>query len=183
MADWERRISELGVELRDPLPAGGLYAAVVVNGNTAYLSGTVAVEGPPLRLAYPGCLGEDLELADRQASARQAFISLLGNLRGAIDTFYRDRALPAAHRLRPGGTELHADADGDDCASQLMIDIFGEPAPAPRTRRLGPARWRERRARRHRAAGIVSERVCERANHQARSSAHWVHRRRTWGTA
>ena len=76
MADWERRITELGVELRDPLPAGGLYTAVVVNGNTAYLSGTVAVEGPPLRLAYAGCLGEDLELADGQASARQAFMAL-----------------------------------------------------------------------------------------------------------
>ena len=27
MADWERRIEELGIELMDPLPAGGLYTA------------------------------------------------------------------------------------------------------------------------------------------------------------
>ena len=127
MADWERRITELGVELRDPLPAGGLYAAVVVNGNTAYLSGTVAVEGPPLRLAYAGCLGEDLELADGQASARQAFISLLGNLRGAIGTLDRvERFLRLTGYVRaaPTYTQMPTVIDG---ASQLMIDIFGEP--------------------------------------------------------
>jgi enamine deaminase RidA (YjgF/YER057c/UK114 family) len=127
MPDWERRISELGIELMDPLPAGGLYAGVVLDDDTAYLSGTVAVEGPPLRLAYAGCLGDDLELEDGQASARQAFISLLGNLRGAIGTLDRvERFLRLTGYVRavPTYTQMPKVIDG---ASQLMIDIFGQP--------------------------------------------------------
>ena len=122
MADWERRITELGVELMDPLPAGGLYTAVVINGNTAYLSGTVAVEGPPLRLAYAGCLGEDLELEDGQASARQAFISLLGNLRGAIGTLDRvERFLRLTGYVRAAPSYTQMRFAMDWCPSECQI--------------------------------------------------------------
>ncbi len=66
----------------DPLPAGGLYTAVVIVGDLAFTSGTVAVEGPPLKLAYPGCLGDDLDVETGKLSAARAFISVLSNLRG-----------------------------------------------------------------------------------------------------
>ena len=56
MAGWEARIAELGIELLGPLPAGGLYTAVVIDGDVAYTSGIVAVEGPPLHLVYDGDL-------------------------------------------------------------------------------------------------------------------------------
>jgi enamine deaminase RidA (YjgF/YER057c/UK114 family) len=127
MAEWERRIAELGIELMDPLPAGGLYTSVVVSGDLAYTSGVVAVEGPPLRLAHAGCLGDDLDIEQGQQSAERAFISLLSNLRGAIGTLDRvDRFVRMTGYVRavPTFEKMPAVMDG---ASKLLIDIFGEP--------------------------------------------------------
>ncbi len=127
MADWERRIEELGIELMDPLPAGGLYTAVVIVGDLAFTSGTVAVEGPPLKLAYPGCLGDDLDVETGKLSAARAFISVLSNLRGAIgslDRVERFVKMTGYVRSAPSFTQMPQVMDG---ASQMMIDIFGQP--------------------------------------------------------
>jgi hypothetical protein len=40
VANWEARIKELGIELPDPLPAGGLYTSIVIDGHISYTSGT-----------------------------------------------------------------------------------------------------------------------------------------------
>jgi enamine deaminase RidA (YjgF/YER057c/UK114 family) len=127
MAEWERKIEELGIELMDPLPAGGLYTAVVISGDDAFTSGVVAVEGPPLKLAYPGCLGDDLDVEQGQLSARRAFISLLSNLRGAIGSLDRIEhfvKLTGYVRAVPSFQQMPKVMDG---ASQLLIDIFGAP--------------------------------------------------------
>jgi enamine deaminase RidA (YjgF/YER057c/UK114 family) len=127
VADWERRIEELGVRLTDPLPAGGLYTSVVVVGDLAFTSGTVAVEGPPFKLAFPGCLGDDLDVEAGQQSARQAFISLLSNLRGALGSLDGvDRFVKLTGYVR-AVPSFHQTPKVMDGASQLLIDIFGQP--------------------------------------------------------
>src|ERR1700730_5365547 len=85
LSDIEKRIADLGIQVPDPLPAGGLYTSVVIDGKVAYTSGIVGIDvGPPIALAYPGVVGDDLSIDDGQASARGAFISTLANLRGAL---------------------------------------------------------------------------------------------------
>ena len=131
MADWERRITELGIELLGPLPAGGLYTSVVIAGNIAYTSGIVAVEGPPLKLAHPGCLGDDIDIDEGKLGARGAMLSTLGNLRGALgslDRIERFLKLTGFIRAVPGFLKTPAVMDG---ASELIRDIFGaELVPA-----------------------------------------------------
>jgi enamine deaminase RidA (YjgF/YER057c/UK114 family) len=125
MADWERRLTELGIELLGPLPAGGLYTSVVIDGTTAYTSGIVAVEGPPLHLVYAGCVGDDLSMEDAQLSARGAVLSTLGNLRGALgslDRIERFLKLTGYVRAVPGFDKTPTVLDG---ASSLLRDIFG----------------------------------------------------------
>jgi len=125
MADWERRLTELGIELLGPLPAGGLYTSVVIDGTTAYTSGIVAVEGPPLHLVYAGCVGDDVSLDDAQLSARGAILSTLGNLQGALgslDRIERFLKLTGYVRAVPGFDKTPAVLDG---ASSLLRDIFG----------------------------------------------------------
>jgi len=127
MAEWERRIEELGIELMDPLPSGGLYTPIVIVGELAFTSGTVAVEGPPLKLAYPGCLGDDLDVETGKLSAARAFISTLSNLRGALgslDRINRFVKLTGYVRSAPDFKQMPQVMDG---ASQMMIDIFGQP--------------------------------------------------------
>lgn len=126
MANWEARIKELGIELPDPLPAGGLYTSVVIDGSVAYTSGIVAVEGPPLRLAHPGCLGDDLSLDEGRESAAGAMRSTLGNLRGALgdlDRIERFLKVTGFVRATPDFTDSPKVMDG---ASELLRDIFGE---------------------------------------------------------
>jgi enamine deaminase RidA (YjgF/YER057c/UK114 family) len=131
MADWERRIADLGIELLGPLPAGGLYTSVVITGNIAYTSGIVAVSGPPLKLAHPGCLGDDIDVEEGRLGARGAIMSTLGNLRGALGTLDRiERFLKLTGYVRavPGFDKTPAVMDG---ASEVIRDIFGaEVMPA-----------------------------------------------------
>jgi enamine deaminase RidA (YjgF/YER057c/UK114 family) len=127
VAEWERRIEELGIELMDPLPAGGLYTPVVIAGELAFTSGTVAVIGPPLQLAYAGCLGDDIDVETGKLSAARALISTLSNLRGALGSLDRiDRFVKMTGYVRstPDFKQMPQVMDG---ASQLMIDIFGQP--------------------------------------------------------
>ena len=116
---------KLGIDLLGPLPAGGLYTSVVVDGLIAYTSGIVAVEGPPLHLVYAGCVGDDVSLEDGRLSARGAVLSTLGNLRGALGSLDRvERFLKMTGYVRavPGFERTPAVMDG---ASELLRDIFG----------------------------------------------------------
>ena len=133
MGDFDERAAELGITIPDPLPAGGLYSSVVIDGDLAYSAGTVAVEGPPLKLAFAGCLGDDLNVEDGQLSARGAMLSTLGNLRGALGDLSRIERfvkLVGYVRATPDFTGPPAVMDG---ASSLLRDLFGEELLPART--------------------------------------------------
>jgi enamine deaminase RidA (YjgF/YER057c/UK114 family) len=131
MANWEARIAELGIQLRDPLPAGGLYTSVVIDGLWAFTSGTVAVEGPPLKLAFPGRLGESLSLEDGQKSAAGALISTLGNLRGALGSLDRIERIVKLTGFVRATHDFDKSPSVMDGASELLQQIFGpELVPA-----------------------------------------------------
>ena len=123
---WEARIKELGIEVPEPLPAGGLYTAVVIDGDIAYTSGIVAVEGPPLRLAHPGCLGDDLSIEDGRLSAAGAVRSTLGNLRGALGSLDRIARFVKLMGFVRATPDFQATPKVMDGASELLRDIFGE---------------------------------------------------------
>ena len=134
MSDWDARIAELGIELRDPLPAGGLYTSVVFDGQLAYTSGTVAVEGPPLKLAFAGSVGDDLDLETAQKSAAGAMLSTLGNLRGALGGSLNrvERFLKLVGYVR-AGPDFGRSPQVMNGASELLRDIFGEELLPART--------------------------------------------------
>jgi enamine deaminase RidA (YjgF/YER057c/UK114 family) len=133
MGDLEERAAELGIVIPDPLPAGGLYTSVVIAGDVAYASGTVAVEGPPLKLAFAGRLGDDLSVEDGKLSARGAILSTLGNLKGALGELSRiERFLRLVGYVRatPEFTGPPAVMDG---ASEVLRDLFGAELLPART--------------------------------------------------
>jgi len=131
---WDDRADELGIVLPEPLPAGGLYSSVVIDGDLAFTAGTVAVEGPPLKLAYAGTLGGDLSVEDGKLSARGAMLSTLGNLRGflggSLDRVERVVRLVGYVRATPDFTGPPAVLDG---ASELLRDLFGAELLPART--------------------------------------------------
>ena len=133
MTNIEQRLADLGVTVPDPLPAGGLYNSIVVDGGVAYTSGVVAVEGPPLRLAFAGRLGDDLDLDAGRQSARGALLSILGNLKGALgdlDRVERFLRLVGYVRAVPEFNDAPKVMDG---ASELLKEVWGAELLPART--------------------------------------------------
>ena len=127
------RLNELGLALPDPIPVHGRYRPVVVNDGLAYTSGLMAVTGPPLRIDYPGRVGEDLTLEEGKASARGALLQTLSHLVtevGSLDgirSFLHVRGFVCA---TPDFDKVHHVVGA---ANALIGELFGDSALASRT--------------------------------------------------
>jgi enamine deaminase RidA (YjgF/YER057c/UK114 family) len=131
----EERIAELGIEIPPATGlTGGLYTPVVIAGDFAFTSGSIAIDpGPPRRLGYPGALGGDLSIEDGRASARGAMIVTLANLRAALGDLNRVKRFVKVTgfvRSTPDFKEMPKVVDG---ASELLIDIFGDDLRSARS--------------------------------------------------
>jgi len=127
------RLRELGLSLPEPIPAIGRYRPVVVHGDVAHTSGLMAVTGPPLRIAYPGRVGDTLTMDDAKASARGALLSTLAALHGhlgsldGITGFLHVRGYVLA---TPDFDKVHHVVG---VANALIGQLFGDDALAGRT--------------------------------------------------
>jgi enamine deaminase RidA (YjgF/YER057c/UK114 family) len=133
MPAWEARLAELGLVLPDPIGPGGLYSPVVVADDIAYTAGVVAMEGAPPRIAWAGCVGDDLTIDDARASARAAMLGTLANLRAALGTLDRvERLIKLTGFVQavPGFDRSPAVMNG---ASELLAEIFGSELLPVRT--------------------------------------------------
>jgi enamine deaminase RidA (YjgF/YER057c/UK114 family) len=131
----EDRIAELGLDI--PPATGltaGLYTPVVIAGDLAFTSGSIAIDpGPPRGIAYVGALGADLTVEEGRASARGAMIITLANLRAALGDLNRvERFVKVTGFVRaiPDFTEMPKVVDG---ASELLVDIWGDDLRSARS--------------------------------------------------
>jgi enamine deaminase RidA (YjgF/YER057c/UK114 family) len=83
----EESIAALELSLPSAPPKGGVYKPVVITGNLCYISG----HGPYLgEGAYiTGRLGEDLDLDEGKAAARQVGLALLATLKAELGSLNR----------------------------------------------------------------------------------------------
>jgi enamine deaminase RidA (YjgF/YER057c/UK114 family) len=124
MGQVEDRLAAAGVELPPAMPTAGAYVPVRVDGDTAYTAGMLGVIGG--KLAYPGCVGADLDLDAGKASARAACISILGALMhelGDLDRVVQVCKVTGFIRATGDFMPLPGVLDG---ASELMIEAFGD---------------------------------------------------------
>ncbi len=127
------RLAELGLALPDPIPVHGRYRPVVVHDRTAYTSGLMAIAGPPLRIDFPGRVGEELTLDDGKQSARGALLLTLSHLAAElgdldrIESFVHVRGFVGA---APDFDKVHHVVGA---ANALIGDLFGDDALAGRT--------------------------------------------------
>lgn len=124
---WDRAAEDAGIVIPDPLPLHGLFPGAVIDGKTVYTSGIVAVEGPPLKLAYAGSVGDEIDVETGQQSARQAMLNTLGNLKGALggslDGVDRFLKFTGFVRCQPTFRDAPLVVNG---ASEVLKSIFGE---------------------------------------------------------
>jgi len=131
--DLAGRLGALGLTLPEPIPTVGRYRSVVVHAGVAHISGLMAVTGPPLRIAYPGRVGDTLTMDEAKESARGALLSTLAALKGHLGSL--DHVASFLHvrgyvRAAPGFDKVHHVVGA---ANALIGDLFGDDALAGRT--------------------------------------------------
>lgn len=109
---------------RLPKPAA-LYESVVITGRTAFVSGTLPVDGP-LGVVFSGKLGRELALVDGQKAAELAaanILRLLAAKLGSLDPIERILKISGYVSSEPGFLEQHLVVNG---ASELFIAVLGD---------------------------------------------------------
>lgn len=119
------RMAELGIVLPPAPPPAAVYAPVVVEGGLAWVSGQVVTEKGST--VAPGLVDRDVSVVDAQAVARRATLQALAQIAqelGSIDRVVRVVRVVVYVASSDGFTRQHEVANG---ATQVLIDIFGEP--------------------------------------------------------
>jgi enamine deaminase RidA (YjgF/YER057c/UK114 family) len=122
----EANLSSLGLSLPPAPPKGGVYKPVVIIGSVAYVSG----HGPylPDGGMIRGRVGEDLDLAQGHAAARQTGLALLATLKkelGSLDRVKRVIKLLGMVNSTPEFADHPKVING---CSELFAQIWGEDA-------------------------------------------------------
>ena len=119
----EQRLSDRGLVLPATAAPGARYAAVVVHGGVAHVSGQLPRVGD--RVVVPGKLGRDVTVVAAQEGARIALLRGLAALRDDLGGLARVRQILKL-TVYVNSTEDFVDhsavADG---ASTLIYELFG----------------------------------------------------------
>jgi enamine deaminase RidA (YjgF/YER057c/UK114 family) len=121
---FEQAARDAGVNIDMQTIRAGNFDLVVVVNDVAYVSGSIALEDGGI--AYPGRLGEDMDIETGQASARGAAEAILAALHqhlGSLDSVVRVVRLTGYVSSAPGFGDQPKVING---ASDLMIAVFGD---------------------------------------------------------
>ena len=119
----EDRLKELGIELPEAPPPGGVYHPVVVSGMHAYVSGQVPYRADGSLIT--GRVGEDMDLEEARAVARHVGLIMLATLKVHLGSLNR------IHRLVKTLGMVNSHPDFKDhpkvinAYSELMREVFG----------------------------------------------------------
>jgi len=117
-------LRELGIELPEPPPAAGAYAATVQVGDLLFTSGQIAASASGL--IAEGRLGAEIDVETGQACARQCLLNVLAQIdsaAGGLDQVERVVKLTVFVASAPGFTAQPSVADG---ASRLLLEVLGD---------------------------------------------------------
>ena len=123
----EARLVAHGIELPNPAPPAANYVPYTIAESFVCVSGQITSLGGELQ--YLGRLGENMDTADGYQAARLCGLNLIAQVKNACDGNL-DRVKKV---IRLGGF-VNSTADFTEQpkvingASDLMVDVFGEPA-------------------------------------------------------
>ena len=124
MSDAERRLSELGITLPEPVAPVANYVPWVRSGHQVFVSGQISM-GPAGLVT--GRLGADMDIEAGQAAAKLCAINLIAQFKSACDG-----NLTRVLRVVKLGGFVNAHPDFHDIpkvingASDLMVEVFGD---------------------------------------------------------
>jgi enamine deaminase RidA (YjgF/YER057c/UK114 family) len=128
----EKKLSELGVALKEPAAPVANYIPFVRTGNLLMVSGQICVDGEG-KLVAKGQLGSGVSIEDGQKAARACAVNLLAQIKAAVGDL--DKVVRVV-RLCGYVNSVAGYADGPKVmngASDLMVAAFGEKGKHSRT--------------------------------------------------
>lgn len=123
--NYEKRLSELGLELPEAAVPVANYVPYAISGSLVYISGQLPLKGG--KLMFSGKVGDTVSIDNAAAAARQSGLNIISLLKLACDGDL-DRM---ARVVRLGGF-VAAGSDFTDHpkvingASDLMVEVFGD---------------------------------------------------------
>lgn len=119
----EAKLTELNLVLPDAPPPGGVYKAMVIAGNMAYLSG----HGPYNNGSYTtGRLGDDMDVEAGYAAARQTGLTLLRTMKDTLGSLDRVKRVIKLLGLVQCTSEFEKQPQVINGCSELFGEVFGE---------------------------------------------------------
>ncbi|GAB3650326.1 RidA family protein [Ramlibacter alkalitolerans] len=129
--DFTAAASALGLSFDGEIRLGGIYAPVVRDGNTLYVSGQVPRVGEVV--AVTGRAGADVPLDEAQRAAKICVLRGLALLRRALGSLDAVRAIPKMNVYVQCSEHFTQHSEVGDAASALLHAIFGEAGAHART--------------------------------------------------
>ncbi|MDI9471140.1 MAG: RidA family protein [Bacillota bacterium] len=133
--DAYANLAELGLELPEPPPRGGLYSPIRTFGrNLAWCSGVgpTRVDGP----AITGAVGADLTIEEAQAAAKLAMLNILSIIERETGDLNSIRFVKLLGFVR-SSDDFEQQPAVMNGASQLLLDVFGEVDGLPSRSAIG----------------------------------------------
>src|SRR6266851_3654209 len=124
MSDPERRLTELGLKLPEPVRPVANYVPFVRTGDLIHIAGQVSIDaGGGIR----GVVGEEIDAETAKRAARLCGLNLIAQMKAALDgdlsRVRRVVKLGGFVQAGPGFFEIPQVLNG---CSDLMVEVFGE---------------------------------------------------------
>lgn len=119
----EAKVTSLGLKLPPPPKAAGVYQAVVILGNAAYVSGHGPLQSDGKLIL--GRVGADLDVAAGKAAARQTGLAILATLRAKLGSLDRIKRLVKSLGMVNCTPEFKEHPQVINGYSELMAEVFG----------------------------------------------------------
>jgi enamine deaminase RidA (YjgF/YER057c/UK114 family) len=119
------RLTELGIELPDPLPPAGSYQMAKRHRDLIFLAGHIPVKTDGSGI-WTGKVGGDVSPEDGAAAARLTGLHLLSTLRaeiGSLGSVWSILKVTGMVNTAPGFTAIPQVING---CSDLLVEVFGE---------------------------------------------------------
>lgn len=122
--DVDKRLADLGVQLRVPAPPTANFARAVRTGNLVFLAG----HGPskPEGGVVTGKVGGDLSLEQGKEAARLCAISLLASLKAEIGDLNKVKRLVKVHGMVNAVPEFTGHSQVMNGCSDFLVSVFGD---------------------------------------------------------
>ena len=129
--DIYEKIKELGYEIPELPPKGGIYKPVKQVGNMLYVSGQGATDKGIPKIV--GKVGEERTIEEAQEAARICALNCLSNLHDYLGDLNRVKSLVKILAFVASGKNFNQQPKVVDGASKFLYDIFGDKGVGARS--------------------------------------------------